>query len=605
MIDISGQRCFASSRHSNRGTLLARMCEGLLTSKTAWSSRLCALTWKAKDTKFNRSLFQLQASVLPTGEKESGLLPTEKNLWSTPTTFDSNNIQQPRKNHPGGGQVPPLNQQVMLPTPRANEPGRTTKGYGRGLAELVEGKEQVEPKMWATPNTMDYLPPRSEEGTRKLMEGQRKGRTGPSNLREQVDPKTMQLWRTPTTMDSKEDSLKHATKLLQGKNLRSTGARIQITLADEVMVEEIKANPELMEQYKDYEMVTRKNLPEQQEFVDYMREQTTVAELFEKTGIKRTTIEHWFRRDKAGFSHPSIEDWEQIKPHLKTIKYDKEMTTLHSIEWKEEIKSMWPTPTTKGFGHASEGQTMIMRRKVEAGELTEQEAQAMMNGTTLRPPRMKEWMWPTPQAADHLANQSETLEAWEKRAAEKKKEGINLQFALRHAVQKNPIMWPTPTAGDHSRNTIPPSVGKSRGYDLSMKVVEVENQKRMWPTPRASGQENLDTLIKRKGETAAVQHNLTAAVQKWPTPTARDWKDSGKAVVNSTRHLLPQAVAKSDKEKWITGGGALNPTWVEWLMGYPGGYTDLKDWAILSSRKSSKKSAKQSLKPKGQTNENK
>jgi hypothetical protein len=34
----------------------------------------------------------------------------------------------------------------FYPTPRANEPGRTTKGYGRGLAELMEGKEQVEPK---------------------------------------------------------------------------------------------------------------------------------------------------------------------------------------------------------------------------------------------------------------------------------------------------------------------------------------------------------------------------------------------------------------------------------------------------------------------------
>jgi len=409
--------------------------------------------------------------VLPIGEKESGLLPTEKNLWSTPTTFDSNNIQQPRKNHPGGGQVPPLNQQVQ---------------------------------MGATPNTMDHLPPRSEEGTRKLMEGQRKGRTGPSNLREQVDPKTMQLWRTPTTMDSKEDSLKHATKLLQGKNLRSTGARIQITLADEVMVEEIKANPELMEQYKDYEMVTRKNLPEQQEFVDYMREQTTVAALFEKTGIKRTTIEHWFRRDKAGFSHPSIEDWEKIKPHLTTVKYDKEMTTLHSIEWKEEIKSMWPTPTTKGFGHASEGQTMIMRRKVEAGELTEPEAQAMMNGTTLRPPRLKEWMW---------------------------------------------------------------------------------------PTPKASGQEKLDTLIKRKGVRAAVQHNLTAAVEMWPTPTANEdacGKPTGK---------MQKMLGNHPKVRG-TGGGTLNPTWVEWLMGYPAEYTVLKDWAILSSRKSSKKSAKQSLKPK-------
>ena len=68
-------------------------------------------------------------SVLPIGEKESGLLPSEKNLWSTPTTFDSNNIRQPRKPHPGGGQVPPLNQQVMFPTP----------------------------------NTMDHLPRRSEE----------------------------------------------------------------------------------------------------------------------------------------------------------------------------------------------------------------------------------------------------------------------------------------------------------------------------------------------------------------------------------------------------------------------------------------------------------
>jgi DNA (cytosine-5)-methyltransferase 1 len=38
----------------------------------------------------------------------------------------------------------------MWPTPRAKEPGRTTKGYGRGLAELIEGKKQLEPKIWPT-----------------------------------------------------------------------------------------------------------------------------------------------------------------------------------------------------------------------------------------------------------------------------------------------------------------------------------------------------------------------------------------------------------------------------------------------------------------------
>jgi hypothetical protein len=84
-----------------------------------------------------------------------------------------------------------------------------------------------------------------------------------------------------------------------------------------------------------------------------------------------------------------------------------------------------------------------------------------------------------------------------------------------------------------------------------------------------------------------------------PTPTTRDYKDSGKAVVNSHRRsILPVRVATDNKEAWIKGGGALNPTWVEWLMGYPAEYTVLKDWAILSSRKSSKKSAKQSSKPK-------
>tara|TARA_Y100000310_G_C20588372_1_gene766630 strand:- start:411 stop:1034 length:624 start_codon:yes stop_codon:yes gene_type:complete len=39
-----------------------------------------------------------------------------------------------------------LEAQVKLwPTPRAQEPGRTSKGFGRGLAELVEGKAQLWP----------------------------------------------------------------------------------------------------------------------------------------------------------------------------------------------------------------------------------------------------------------------------------------------------------------------------------------------------------------------------------------------------------------------------------------------------------------------------
>jgi hypothetical protein len=56
-------------------------------------------------------------------------------------------------------------------------------------------------EMWATPNTMDHLPQRSAESTEKMKQGARKGRARPSNLREQVNPDTMQMWATPRTTD--------------------------------------------------------------------------------------------------------------------------------------------------------------------------------------------------------------------------------------------------------------------------------------------------------------------------------------------------------------------------------------------------------------------
>ena len=57
----------------------------------------------------------------------------------------------------------------------------------------------------------------------------------------------------------------------------------------------------------------------------------------------------------------------------------------------------------------------------------------------------------------------------------------------------------------------------------------------------------------------------------WPTPTQRDYKGARKpetliAKGRTPRNSLPDAVGN---------GGQLNPTWVEWLMGFPIGWTDL------------------------------
>jgi DNA modification methylase len=57
----------------------------------------------------------------------------------------------------------------------------------------------------------------------------------------------------------------------------------------------------------------RRNLPSQEEFVDFLRSRTSVDLLARNSNLKRSLIEHWFRRDKNGFAYPSAEDWNQVK----------------------------------------------------------------------------------------------------------------------------------------------------------------------------------------------------------------------------------------------------------------------------------------------------
>ena len=60
----------------------------------------------------------------------------------------------------------------------------------------------------------------------------------------------------------------------------------------------------------------RPNLPTQEEFITFLRNRTTVKKLCsEVDSIKKTTIEHWFRKDVKGFSYPTVEDWNKVR-HL-------------------------------------------------------------------------------------------------------------------------------------------------------------------------------------------------------------------------------------------------------------------------------------------------
>ena len=72
----------------------------------------------------------------------------------------------------------------------------------------------------------------------------------------------------------------------------------------------------------------------------------------------------------------------------------------------------------------------------------------------------------------------------------------------------------------------------------------------MYPTPRSSGQENPETLIKRKGLRAAAQHNLIAAVKLLPTPNAWDGKRGPRSQKNliEKQHQINLITAIKDSQ---------------------------------------------------------
>jgi hypothetical protein len=73
----------------------------------------------------------------------------------------------------------------------------------------------------------------------------------------------------------------------------------------------------------------------------------------------------------------------------------------------------------------------------------------------------------------------------------------------------------------------------------------------------------------------------------WPTPTARDHKDGSYCPNVPVNGLLGRTVWEHDSSTPpLAASGSLNPTWVEWLMGFPSGWTVLKVSATPSSRRS-------------------
>ena len=110
-----------------------------------------------------------------------------------------------------------------------------------------------------------------------------------------------------------------------------------------------------------------------------------------------------------------------------------------------------------------------------------------------------------------------------------------------------------------------------------------EKESGLWPTPTAmtGGQGVAPSHKKGKhgwNTGAAVQDSLLKnPIRMWPTPNASDNRDRGNLSDPAVqrRIAMGKQVGLTMAVKEQKGGGSLNPTWVEWLMGYPKGWTDL------------------------------
>jgi hypothetical protein len=70
------------------------------------------------------------------------------------------------------------------------------------LEQTIKGTEFGLSERWATPTTMDKLPPKSEKALMNEATNARPNRSKPANLRDQVS--NMQNWPTPTSHNAKE-----------------------------------------------------------------------------------------------------------------------------------------------------------------------------------------------------------------------------------------------------------------------------------------------------------------------------------------------------------------------------------------------------------------
>ena len=137
-------------------------------------------------------------------------------------------------------------------------------------------------------------------------------------------------------------------------------------------------------------------------------------------------------------------------------------------------------------------------------------------------------------------------------------------------ARDHPRLWLTPLVSDSEKRGVPKVGGGLAG------------QVHLWPTPttpsgggeRSGGRAGTGNL-----------HYMARSGQLWPTPQHRDFR-TGEA------HRFTDPKRSQNLNDAVDG--QLNPEWVEWLMGFPAGWTSLTPQELQAVSKTESRGSKHS-----------
>ena len=232
-------------------------------------------------------------------------------------------------------------------------------------------------------------------------------------------------------------------------------------------------------------------------------------------------------------------------------------------------REMLPTPTT--MDHLGQRSPEALKKQMEGARKGRKSLSNLREAVNPETQEMFNSLLPTPRASDIEGGTIKDAQFKDGSFYRENKKGEKFGIKLRDAI----TLLPTPRAAHGMNMRLSENMAKLKHKKYLETEIAAEIHENL-PTPSArewkNGSANSTKNCKKQDQLGRVIHHLTD--DQLPTPTASEHKARMKDTTQAGKCL--SAMARQDKLSAQNGGDMfLNPAFVEEMMGYEVGWTDL------------------------------